>query len=189
MTGSALNIAAGQFPAVFGLSKKFDTRAATYEVIINTLKHLPEASLDTAFGMTALATLYGIKWGFTWLGKRYPRYGRITFFCQSLRHAFVIIIWTIISWRVNVHAASPRISLVGHVPSGLQHVGRPYIDSQLLSAIGPHIPVATIILLLEHISIAKSFGRLNGYKINPNQELIAIGVNNTIGTLFSAYCR
>ncbi|OXG89494.1 solute carrier family 26 (sodium-independent sulfate anion transporter), member 11 [Cryptococcus neoformans Gb118] len=187
MTGSALNIAAGQFPAVFGLSKKFDTRAATYEVIINTLKHLPEASLDTAFGMTALATLYGIKWGFTWLGKRYPRYGRITFFCQSLRHAFVIIIWTIISWRVNVHAASPRISLVGHVPSGLQHVGRPYIDSQLLSAIGPHIPVATIILLLEHISIAKSFGRLNGYKINPNQELIAIGVNNTIGTLFSAY--
>ncbi|KAG9086861.1 hypothetical protein FRC07_012970, partial [Ceratobasidium sp. 392] len=31
------------------------------------------------------------------------------------------------------------------------------------------------------------FGRLNGYKINPNQELIAIGVTNTIGTLFSAY--
>ena len=32
-----------------------------------------------------------------------------------------------------------------------------------------------------------AFGRLNGYKINPNQELIAIGVTNTIGTLFSAY--
>ncbi|EEB93581.1 hypothetical protein MPER_07736, partial [Moniliophthora perniciosa FA553] len=38
-----------------------------------------------------------------------------------------------------------------------------------------------------HISISKSFGRLNGYKINPNQELIAIGVTNTIGSVFGAY--
>jgi sodium-independent sulfate anion transporter 11 len=35
--------------------------------------------------------------------------------------------------------------------------------------------------------VITAFGRLNGYKINPNQELIAIGVTNTIGTLFSAY--
>ncbi len=32
-----------------------------------------------------------------------------------------------------------------------------------------------------------AFGRVNGYKIDPNQELIAIGVTNTIGTLFGAY--
>lgn len=28
---------------------------------------------------------------------------------------------------------------------------------------------------------------MNGYKINPNQELIAIGVTNTIGSVFNAY--
>lgn len=28
---------------------------------------------------------------------------------------------------------------------------------------------------------------MNGYKINPNQELIAIGVTNTVGTVFGAY--
>jgi sodium-independent sulfate anion transporter 11 len=32
-----------------------------------------------------------------------------------------------------------------------------------------------------------AFGRLNGYKINPNQELIAIGVANTVGACFGAY--
>ena len=32
-----------------------------------------------------------------------------------------------------------------------------------------------------------AFGRINGYKINPNQELIAIGVTNTVGTCFGAY--
>ena len=42
-------------------------------------------------------------------------------------------------------------------------------------------------LLLEHIAISKSFGRLNNYKINPNQELIAIGVTNLIGPCFGGY--
>jgi sodium-independent sulfate anion transporter 11 len=33
----------------------------------------------------------------------------------------------------------------------------------------------------------QAFGRRNNYKINPNQELVAIGVTNTIGSCFSAY--
>jgi len=37
------------------------------------------------------------------------------------------------------------------------------------------------------VVIFAAFGRLNGYKINPNQELIAIGVTNTIGSVFGAY--
>lgn len=32
-----------------------------------------------------------------------------------------------------------------------------------------------------------AFGRVNGYTINPNQELIAIGVANTVGSVFHAY--
>jgi sodium-independent sulfate anion transporter 11 len=189
MTGSAINIAAGQVPALFGIAKRLDTRAATYKVIINTLKNLNHSTLDAAYGVTALVALYTFKWVFTYLPKRYPKFTRPAFFLQAFRHAFVIIIWTIISWQTQVGRTEKtrQIALVGKVPSGLQHLGPPVVTTQLLGAIGPHIPVATIVLLLEHISIAKSFGRLNGYKINPNQELIAIGVNNTLGTLFSAY--
>lgn len=32
-----------------------------------------------------------------------------------------------------------------------------------------------------------AFGRINNYKIDPNQELVAIGVTNTVGTAFGAY--
>lgn len=187
MTGSAINIAAGQVPSLLGVSKLFDTRAATYEVIINTLKNLPKCKLDAAFGVTALVLLYAIKWSLAWVQNRSPRFARAAFFAGTLRHAFVIILFTIISWRININEKNPRISLVGYVPSGLREVGAPLITGQLLADLGPHIPVSVIVLLLEHISIAKSFGRINGYKIDPNQELIAIGVNNTIGTLFQAY--
>ncbi|GJJ12400.1 hypothetical protein Clacol_006642 [Clathrus columnatus] len=68
-----------------------------------------------------------------------------------------------------------------------QNVGVFHIDPKLVQALGPDLFVATVILLLEHISIAKSFGRVNGYRINPAQELIAIGVTNTVGTVFHAY--
>jgi sodium-independent sulfate anion transporter 11 len=41
--------------------------------------------------------------------------------------------------------------------------------------------------LLSVSNASAAFGRINNYKIDPNQELIAIGVTNTLGTLFGAY--
>ena len=66
-------------------------------------------------------------------------------------------------------------------------MGQPSLPQDVTSAIGPNLPASVILLLLEHIAISKSFGRLNNYKINPNQELIAIGVTNLIGPCFGGY--
>ncbi|CAE6378653.1 unnamed protein product [Rhizoctonia solani] len=191
MTGSAISIAAGQFPGLFGISSRLDTRAATYKVILDTLKNLKYSTKDAAFGVTGLLALYAIKFSFIHLAKRFPCRERLFFFLSIARNAFIIVVLTVAAYLY----AHPRkdsegdypISVLKTVPRGFKHVGRPRIDTELISALAPHIPVSTIVLLLEHIAIAKSFGRLNGYKINPNQELIAIGVTNTIGTLFSAY--
>ena len=135
--------------------------------------------------------------------------GRLFFFLSVFRNAFVIVVLTIASWLYCRHRKSKAgkypIKILQNVPRGFQHVGPPVIDSNLVSAMAGELPVATIILLLEHIAISKcrsihdyyiavgsfnvhtAFGRVNGYKINPNQELIAIGVTNTVGTVFGAY--
>ncbi|KIM60618.1 hypothetical protein SCLCIDRAFT_1216672 [Scleroderma citrinum Foug A] len=190
MTGSAINIVAGQVPGLMGITG-FNTRAATFHVIINTLKGLPRTTLDAAWGLPGLAALYLIRIACTQLSKRFPRRSRLLFFISVARNAFVIIVLTIAAWLYCRHHKSKSgkypIKILQTVPRGFQHVGPPIIDSQLVKALAPQLPVATIILLLEHIAISKSFGRLNGYKINPNQELIAIGVTNTIGTVFHAY--
>ena len=49
------------------------------------------------------------------------------------------------------------------------------------------LPASVIVLLIEHIAIAKSFGRVNNYTIDPSQELVAIGVTNLIGPFLGAY--
>ncbi len=57
----------------------------------------------------------------------------------------------------------------------------------MLSTLLSQTPATVIALLIEHVSIAKSFGRLNNYSINPNSEFLAIGVTNLIGPLVGAY--
>ncbi|KAH9842931.1 sulfate permease, partial [Rhodofomes roseus] len=190
MTGSAINIVSGQVPGLLGLSS-VNTRTAPYKVIIDTLKALPQTKLDAAFGITGLVCLYMIRFACTYSTKRYPRRQRLFFFISVFRNAFVIIILTIASWLYCRHRATKSgsypIKVLGTVPRGFQHLGPPKIDRDLVSALASELPVATIILVLEHIAISRSFGRVNGYKIDPNQELIAIGVTNTVGTLFGAY--
>ncbi|KAG8898388.1 hypothetical protein FRB99_007458, partial [Tulasnella sp. 403] len=191
MTGSAITIASQQVPGLLGVASRFDTRAAAYKVIINTLKNLPHCTKDAAFGLVGLAALLFISWATKFYGRKYPRVQRALFFAGTARYAFVIIILTLASY-LYAHPRKDKkgnypISILKTVPRGFKHTGAPPIDRELLSAMASDFPVATIIMLLEHIAIGKSFGRLNGYKIDPNQELVAIGVTNGIGSLFSAY--
>ncbi|CAD6960104.1 unnamed protein product [Tilletia controversa] len=182
MTGSAITIAAGQIPKLMGLTVTTNG-VATYKVIINSLKALPQTNINAAFGLTALAFLYIVRGFCNYGARRWPRLSRTFFFISVLRNAFVIIVLTVASklWLNKYNVGSkPKypISILKDVPRGFQHMGQPDLNRNLLTAIAPELPVSVIVLLLEHIAIAQSFGRVNNYKINPNQELLAIGVTN-----------
>lgn len=197
MSGSAFNIIVGQVPALMGYNSAVNTRAASYKVVIETLKNLKLTNVNAAFGLVPLFILYVWKFLAEFAQKRWPRYKLWFFYFQQLRNAIVIIVATAISWGI-VHPEVKRyhgdiadfkgtIKTIGEVPSGLRHVGVMHIPNGIIDAIASELPVSVIILLLEHIAISKSFGRVNDYKVNPDQEVIAIGVNNLIGTFFNAY--
>ncbi|ORY61786.1 sulfate permease 2 [Pseudomassariella vexata] len=190
MTGAAINIAAGQVPALLGISG-LNTRESTYRVIINTLKHLPNAKIDAAMGLTALFLLYFIRWFCEFMSRRQPNRKKMWFFIATLRMAFVILLYILISWLVNRNAnwdtKKTRFKVLGPVPSGFQVHGAPTITPELLSALAPDLPATIIVLIIEHISISKSFGRINNYVINPSQELVAVGFTNILGPFLGAY--
>jgi sodium-independent sulfate anion transporter 11 len=194
MTGSAFTIAVGQVPKLMGISGVTTNGPASYKIVIDTLKRLPSTTVDAAFGLGTLTFLYAVRWVCNYIPKRRPRYARLCFFISVFRSAFIIIILTaaVYGWLKPIRDAHPRnpkypISIIKTVPPGFKHMGQPEITGQLLSDMAGEIPVSVIVLLLEHIAISKSFGRLNNYKINPNQELVAIGVTNLVGPTFGAY--
>ncbi|WP_299063460.1 SulP family inorganic anion transporter [uncultured Polaribacter sp.] len=80
------------------------------------------------------------------------------------------------------------ISMVKDIPSGLPLFGIPEFD---LDQIRELLPIAfTLVMVgyLETISIGKSLeAKQDEYRIRPNQELIALGLSNMVGSLFKAY--
>ncbi|CAI6339602.1 unnamed protein product [Periconia digitata] len=193
MTGAAFSIGVGQVPALLGISG-INTRGATYLVIIETLKNLPKAKLDAAMGVSALAMLYAIRIFCNIMTKKQPHRKKMWFFLSTLRMAFVILLYIMISWLANRNvpgvkgsASKAKFKILGRVPRGFQHAGAPNMSPKILSAIAPDIPVTIIVLILEHIAISKSFGRINNYVINPSQELVAVGFTNLLGPFLGAY--
>lgn len=190
MTGSAINIAAGQVPTMLGetFAKPYTTRDSTYLVIINTFKFLPTAKLDAAMGLTALAMLYLIRFGCSFAAKKYPQKQKMFFFLATLRTAFVILLYTLISWLVNMwHNDNPKFAILKDVPRGFTHAAAPVMNSRLINAFVGDLPASVIVLLIEHVAISKSFGRVNNYIINPSQEMVAIGVTNLLGPFLGGY--
>lgn len=187
-TGSALNIMAGQVSSLMGYKSRVHTNAATYRVIIQTLQNLPHTKVDAAFGLVSLFILYLVRYTCQHLIKRYTKFQRVFFLTNVLRSAVIIIVGTAISYGVCKHRReNPPISILGTVPSGFRDMGVPVISRKLCADLASELPVSVIVLLLEHISIAKSFGRVNDYKVIPDQELIAMGATNLIGVFFHAY--
>ncbi|KAK6948661.1 hypothetical protein Daesc_010431 [Daldinia eschscholtzii] len=187
MTGSAINIAAGQVPTLMGLTG-FSPRDSTYMVIINSLKNLGTTDLNAAMGLTALTMLYTIRFSCTWAAKKFPNHHKLFFFLSTLRAVFVILLYTMISWLVNMHRRDhPAFAILKDVPRGFQHAAVPTVDSDIIRSFVGELPATVIVLLIEHIAISKSFGRVNNYTINPSQEMVAIGVTNVLAPFLGGF--
>ncbi|KAJ1831992.1 hypothetical protein LPJ63_003882 [Coemansia sp. RSA 2711] len=190
MTGSALNIAMGQIPTLMGnnTAKGYNTRAPTYLVFGNFFKYIKHCDLNAAIGLTALFALYLIRWACGYGSRRWPHKEKMFFFINTLRSGFIILLYTLVSYLVNRHHRDdPKFSILKTIPRGFQHMAVPTVNSRILSEVSGYLPSAIIVLVIEHISIAKSFARRDNYTIDPNQELIAIGLTNIFGPFFGGY--
>lgn len=186
MSGSALTICIGQLAGLFGIPN-INTREEAFLVFGKTVGSLGKSRLDAAFGLTTLFLLYVIRFGSEYLSRKYPRHKRTLFFLSTSRSVFMVIVTTMIAYIICKDSPTPPIRILLTVPSGLHDMRVPDLSPYLFSLLSSRLPVVVLILVLEHVAIAKSFGRLNDYVINPNQEFIAIGIANILGSFFSSY--
>lgn len=183
MSGSAITITIGQMPKLFGI-KGINTQDSSYLIFGNFFKYLPNTKLDVAFGLVSLFWLYGVRYVCQVLGRRYPKYAMHLFFFSIMRNGIVVIVGTLIAFLINIGKSVSPISILKTVPSGFTAMGVPVVRPEVISGIASSLPSGVIILVLEHVAIAKSFGRINDYTINPDQEIIAIGFTNIWASFF-----
>ena len=79
------------------------------------------------------------------------------------------------------------VSIVGDIPGGLPAFSFPAVNSDELQQLLPIAFTLSLIAFMEAISVAKSVEVNHSYRVKPNQELIALGCSNIIGSLFMSY--
>lgn len=79
------------------------------------------------------------------------------------------------------------IPIVGEIPRGLPAFEIPAVSLSALSELFPIALTLALVAFMEAVSLSKAIQTKHGYAINPNQELIALGVANIAGSFFKSY--
>ena len=119
--------------------------------------------------------------------------------------ASIILITTIKRWNSKIPSAliaviigilwvyfgqqdKAGVAVVGNIPSGMPSFTLPNLDWETVQTLLPIALTIALVAYMEAISVAKAVQEKHkNYEVNPNQELIALGASNIIGSLFQSY--
>ena len=106
---------------------------------------------------------------------------------SKIPSALVIVIIGI-CWVTFTHQIQPSVAIVGNIPDGLPNFSFPPLKWEIIKELIPISLTIALVAFMEAISIAKSIQEKHKtYEINPNQELLALGASNMIGSFFQSY--
>ena len=98
----------------------------------------------------------------------------------------IVSLGTLVLYLTQWHLIG--IKIVGDIPNGLPEFGVPSFDKNQLLDLLPVAITLAVVGFTEAISIAKAIEEKHTeYEVDPNQELIAIGSGNIIGSFAQSY--
>jgi SulP family sulfate permease len=177
-SAAALIIGLSQLKHLLGIP--LESSNHVHEVVISAASRISETSLPTlAIGLGSIVVLVALK-------RLWPK---------APRALVVVVLGTLAVWLLGLHEGPSPVAIVGAVPRGLP---RPALPSFDLSVVGQLIPSAiaiAFVAFMEAISVAKAVAGQHAKpdasgrkpKIDPNRELIGLGMANLFGSLVRGY--
>jgi len=168
ISASALIIAVSQLGSLLGLD--LEKSAKVYETAAEVALSIGDIHPATALlGVVSLIFLIGFKY---WK-KRFPA-------------ALVVVAAGIMfTWLFNLDTSG--VSIVGSIPEGMPSLSTTFINISDLQQLIPLILIISLVAYVQSIAIAKLMASKKGYRIDSNQELIALGAANIGGAFFQAF--
>jgi sulfate permease, SulP family len=156
--GLAIFVTVKQLPKLLGIS---GGSGDTIEQLVHVLTHLGETSGATlGVGVVALALLFG----------------SARFAPRLPGGLLALALGILLSAALDLH--SQGVAIVGKVPSGLPSLDVPSVPSHDVPALLTAAGGMLLVIFSESLGAAQNFASKHGYEIDPNQELIALGVAN-----------
>lgn len=156
--GLAIFVTVSQLPKIFGLEKGDGN---TLRQLGHLVTHLDEASVTTiAVGLGALAVLFGIER-----------------FAPRIPGGLVVLVLGI-GVSAVLDLSSHGVSIIGDIPTGLPSVTIPEITRRDLWVLIPSAIGMMLVIYSEALAAATAFAEKHGYRLVPDQELLALGLAN-----------
>uniref|UniRef100_A0A8C4DGB5 Solute carrier family 26 member 6 n=1 Tax=Dicentrarchus labrax TaxID=13489 RepID=A0A8C4DGB5_DICLA len=177
-TGAAIHVIVSQLKYTFGISPV--RHSGPFSLIYTVLEVcylLPQTNVGTlVVSIVAIIGLILAKELNAYLSKKLP----IPIPVELLG----IVIATVVSWQVDLNGKY-GVDVVGLIPSGLQPPALPAV-SLFGQVIGDAFALAVVGYGIA-ISLGRIFALKYGYSVDSNQELIALGLSNSVGGFFQCF--
>ncbi|KAI8873204.1 hypothetical protein GQ42DRAFT_118222, partial [Ramicandelaber brevisporus] len=197
-SGAAIVILISQLPGMLGIPG-VSPRGKPYMVLADTFASMGRIKWNNfAFGVATLVFCIAVIIAPP-VPKRLAWLKTVGNYVGVLQTAIAVVLMTLAAlayYRISKadHDAAHGIAkdelpvaIIRRVPAGLPHPRVPQLSSDVLTAIGFNSVIGTaIIAILEQFSIAKAHSRLDGERIDPSQEMVALGAGNILGSFFGA---
>ena len=167
MTGAALILVASQLDKFFGIALE---RHDFFPRLFELLGKLGKMNRPTAiFGFILLGLMLGLRR-----------------FAPKIPSALVICVIAVIA-STGLGLEKLGVAVVGHLPSGLPAFSVPSFDWRDMQSLMPAVIGIALLSYTEVILLARAFGAKNGYEVNANQELAALGVSDILTGFFQGF--
>ncbi|XP_071814451.1 sodium-independent sulfate anion transporter-like isoform X2 [Apostichopus japonicus] len=196
-SASAITIGFGQVKNILGI--KFSAHGFLEE-FIETFKHIKDTRWqDVVLGIVSIIFLILLRFLKNWsqgkienLGKKPPVakivHWKLLWILGTARNAVCVILTGALAYGLMDDRNDIIFTITGNVTEGLPPFSAPNFKApNILKVLESGLIIVPLIGFLENIAIARGFARQNDYRVESNQELIALGTCNVAGSFVSAY--
>ncbi|XP_076791476.1 sodium-independent sulfate anion transporter isoform X3 [Arvicanthis niloticus] len=172
-SAASITIGFGQIKNLLGLQ---NIPRQFFLQVYHTFLHIGETRVgDAILGLACMALLLVLKLMREHTPPPHPEMPLGVKFSRGL-------VWTVTTGKIAEGLPPVRIP-----PFSVTTDNKTISFSEMVQDMGAGLAVVPLMGLLESIAVAKSFASQNNYHIDANQELLAIGLTNVLGSLISAY--
>nr|XP_033781878.1 solute carrier family 26 member 6-like [Geotrypetes seraphini] len=177
-TAASIHVTLSQLKNMFGFQFKQQSQPLSLIYgIISFFSKLPETNIGSLISsVVALGLLFTVKFINQKFANKLP--------VPIPIELFTIIIFTGISYGMKLNEVL-GIDIVGNIPTGMNAPLPP--DTNLFGkVVGSSFAIAVVAYAIT-ISMGKMFAMKHGYQVDSNQELIALGLSNFVGSFFQCF--
>lgn len=104
---------------------------------------------------------------------------------KKIPSAVILVVLTIIvSFYIDIESFG--INTIEQIPQGLPELSIPQISVDAISSLSATIITLALVQFMSIAALTQTFSRRHSYTIDPNKEMVSMGLANTLGSFFKS---